>query len=86
MIFPYALKFDDRAAKALEQLPREINLRIWSKLQESKLNPFHFFSRSEGRTDYKLRVGGYRALADIKQNERIIEITKAGHCRNIYKD
>lgn len=86
MILPYALKFDNVAARELEQLPKDINLRIWSKLQEAKLKPFHYFSRLKGRPDYKLRAGDYRVIANINQNGRVIEIIKVGHRRNVYKD
>ena len=85
MISPYVLKFNERAARALEKLPKEISLRIWNKLQKAKLDPFHYLTRLKGEPDYKLRVGDYRALADIKQNERVIEITKVGHRKDIYK-
>jgi mRNA interferase RelE/StbE len=84
MSLPYTLKFSEKSARELEKLPKDINLRIWNKLQEAKLDPFRYFIRLKGRTDYKLRVGDYRITADIKQNDRLIEVNKIGHRKNIY--
>lgn len=85
MIFPFVLKFNDGVAQDFEKLPKHISARIWAKLQTAKLNPFQYFFRIKGRSDYKLRIGDYRVIADIKLDERAIEITKVGHRRNIYK-
>ena len=85
MALPFVLKFNNKAARALEQLPKEISSRIWNKLQEAKANPFRYFTRLKGRSDYKIRIGDYRAAADIRRNERAIEVTKIGHRRNFYK-
>lgn len=86
MFNTYTLTFTESAAKELEKLPKDINLRIWNKLRASKLDPFRFFYRLKSRSDYKLRIGYYRIIADIKQNDRVIEVTKIGHRKNIYKE
>ena len=75
--------FDPEATDFLAKLPKELKERIFNKIISTKENPFHFFERLTGRTDYKLRIGDYRAIADI--NEKRIEITRIGHRRNIYK-
>ncbi|MBI4095711.1 MAG: type II toxin-antitoxin system RelE/ParE family toxin [DPANN group archaeon] len=80
----FVLRFSEAAAKALEKLPADVRLRIWSKLQEAKAEPFRFFIRLKGRDDFKLRVGDYRVIADIVQIGNVIEITKIGHRRNVY--
>ncbi len=85
-LFFYALKFDIDATRHLEKLPKNIQTRIMDKLKESKSNPMRFFIRLRGRIDYKLRVGEYRVIADIKHSERTIEVIKIGHRKNIYKN
>ena len=74
--------FDEKAIDFLEKLPKEIRHRIFDKIISIKKNPLHYFERLKGRTDYKLRVGDYRVIADIN-NE--IKITMIGHRRNVYK-
>ncbi len=44
------------------------------------------FERLTGRTDYKLRVGDYRAIADISQKNKTIQVTLIGHRKNIYRN
>lgn len=85
MISPFVVKIDDKAKEDIKKLPKEIQQRIIDKLTQSQVNPFHYFMRLKGQTDFKLRIGDYRVIADIKQNERIIEILKVGHRKNIYK-
>ena len=82
----YELIFDVRAIEFLEKAERLLAQRIWNKIQSTKENPHHFFERLEGRTDYKLRIGDYRVIAEINDSNRRIEITLIGHRKNIYKN
>ena len=81
----YELIFDDEAIEFLEKIPREIKERIFNKLISTKENPFRFFERLTGRTDYKLRVGDYRIIADLDQGNNTIKVTIIGHRKNIYR-
>ncbi|MBI4983633.1 type II toxin-antitoxin system RelE/ParE family toxin [Candidatus Woesearchaeota archaeon] len=82
----YELIFDDEAIEFLNKLPKEIKERIFNKIISTKENPFHFFERLVERTDYKLRIGDYRVIADIDQGNRMIKVTVVGHRKNIYKN
>ena len=82
----FELIFDEEAIDFLNDLPKEIKERIFTKIKNTKENPFHFFERLEQRTDYKLRIGDYRAIADIDESSNKIKITNIGHRKNIYKN
>ena len=82
----YELIFDDESIEFLNNLPKEVKERIFNKLIFTKENPFHFFERLTERTDYKLRVGDYRIIADLDQGNNTIKITIIGHRKNIYKN
>jgi len=82
----YQVIFDSEVIEFLQGLPKEIRERIFNKIISTKENPFHFFERLAGRRDYKLRIGDYRAIADINQKEWKIEVTRVGHRKNIYKE
>jgi mRNA interferase RelE/StbE len=82
----YEVIFDEEAIDFLNKLPRLPRERIFNKILSTKENPFHFFERMEGRKEYKLRIGDYRAIADISRNIKKIEITVIGHRKNIYKN
>ncbi|MFC1753206.1 type II toxin-antitoxin system RelE/ParE family toxin [Thermoproteota archaeon] len=79
----FEIRFDDEAISFLEKLPRPIRQRLYAKIISTKENPFHYFERLSGRADYRLRVGDYRVIADIRS--QVIEVTRIGHRKNIYK-
>ncbi|HLC97899.1 MAG TPA: type II toxin-antitoxin system RelE/ParE family toxin [Candidatus Nanoarchaeia archaeon] len=82
----YEVIFDEQAIDFLQKLPQEIRERIFKKIIATKESPFHFFERLTGRTDYKLRVGDYRIIADLDPGNNTIKITLIGHRKNIYKN
>ena len=79
----YEVIFDKEPIKYLNKLEKQLKERIFNKIIETKPNPLHFFEKLENRTDYKLRIGNYRAIADIENNKIII--TKIGHRKNVYQ-
>ncbi len=81
----YELKFDKKATDFLNTLEKELKERIWDKLQQCKLNPFHFLEHLEDIEGYKLRVGDYRLIIDVDRTNQILQMSKAGHRKNIYK-
>ena len=82
----YELKFDEKAIDFLNKLEREYKERIWDKLQQCKLNPFHFLEHLEDINGFKLRVGEYRIIVDVDRTNKILHILKIGHRKNIYEN
>lgn len=82
----YKIIFDIKAIEFLEKLEKKIAKRIWNKVQSTKLSPHTYFVRLTQRKDFKLRIGDYRAIADLEQNKKIIQIRKIGHRKNIYNN
>ena len=80
----YEIVFDEKAIDFLDQLPKPLKERIFNKIISAKENPFHFFETLKGRKDYQLRIGDYRAVADIDNNTKRILVTVIGHRKNIY--
>lgn len=68
----------------LASLERQLAIRIYKKLETTKEDPLRYFEELSGRTDYKLRVGDYRIIADINLSLKRIEVTKIGHRKNVY--
>lgn len=81
----YNLIFDEEAIVFLNKLDKTQKERIFNKILDTKDYPFHFFENLSGRPEFKLRVGSHRVIADIKQNDKIIQILHIGHRRNVYK-
>ena len=82
----YEIVFDPEAIAFLEKLDKKLAKRIWEKIMSTKSDPHHFFERLVGRKDYKLRIGDYRAIADINDSLKRVEITLIGHRKSIYRD
>ncbi len=81
----FKLIFAPSVEKDFSKLPKEVTHRIFRKCGKTKTDPFSFWEKITDRKDYKLRIGDYRAIADINFNIKRIEVTKAGHRKNIYK-
>ncbi|MBI2565020.1 type II toxin-antitoxin system RelE/ParE family toxin [Candidatus Woesearchaeota archaeon] len=81
----YKVIFDSEAINFLEKAEKDISKRIWSKIMTTKEKPHRSFERLSGRKDYKLRIGDYRAIADIDDKNQRIEITLIDHRSRVYK-
>jgi mRNA interferase RelE/StbE len=81
----FEIIYDEEAVKFLEKIEKNIRKRIYNKIISTKENPFHYFERLTGRSEWKLRVGDYRIIADINETTKKISILIIGHRKNIYK-
>ena len=80
----YRIEFSSKTKKILKSLQKDISLRILEKIEEIKENPFRYLEHYEGKY-YKLRIGDYRALADIDFLNKIIIIEIFDKRGRIYK-
>lgn len=81
----YEIVFYDTAKKQLSKLPLNIQERIINSLERIRIRPFNFVKRKQGTPYYILRIGIYRTILDIKNNQLIIFVIEAGLRKNIYK-
>jgi len=81
----YEIIYDRNATDDMNRLPKELRKRIFNKASDAKGNPDHFFEQLSGRTDYKLRIGDYRLIADINRTLQRIEVTLVDHRKRVYK-
>ena len=81
----FQIIFDKEAITFLNRLTKKLRERIFNKILSTKKDPFTYFKRLSGRTDYKLRIGDYRIIADINKNKKIIQILLIDHRKNVYK-
>lgn len=82
----FEIVFSENAAEEFRKLPDIIKARIKEKFKKIDDDPVHYFERLKSRTDYKLRIGDYRLVADIHFDQKKIEVTKVGHRRNVYQE
>ncbi len=81
----YFIIFDLKAKKQLEKLQELEQRRIISTLERIKIRPHHFVKRIQNTKYFRLRVGDYRVILDIQNNELVICVIELGHRKNIYK-
>lgn len=81
----YDVIFSDFADKQLQKLPLNIQNRIVSTIKRCRIRPYAHVKKLVGSQYYRLRVGDYRVVMDIIDNELIIHVIEVGHRKNIYK-
>ncbi|HLD38805.1 MAG TPA: type II toxin-antitoxin system RelE/ParE family toxin [archaeon] len=81
----YTIIFSPHAQKQFDKLEKNIQERILLSMERLKVRPYQFVSRLSNSRYYKMRVGDYRVIIDIKSNEMIVIVIEVGHRRNIYK-
>ena len=78
------LEWQKRAIKELYKLEKTIASRIYKKVEELKDGfQYNDVKRISGENKFRLRVGDYRVLFSLENNEIIV--WKVGHRKNIYK-
>ncbi|MBD2434639.1 MULTISPECIES: type II toxin-antitoxin system RelE family toxin [Fischerella] len=83
----YQVEITSRAAKQLKKLPEDIKLRIEEKIQELAENPRPdgVVKLEDSEDTYRVRVGKYRILYEVKDDLLIVKVVKVGHRKDVYK-
>lgn len=86
----YSVNFDKKALKEFRKLDKPVQKRIVTWLEQhisGSENPRLLGKALEGNfnTLWRYRVGNYRIIADIKDDEFIVLIVKTGKRNDIYK-
>ena len=81
----FEVEYSEESLFQLRGLDIPVAKRIIQKIESARSDPHRFFVRLVWRTEYKLRVGDYRVIADIEENIRVIVVRSLGHRRSIYK-
>lgn len=80
----YSIEFSKTAEKQLYKLEREVQIRIISSLERIRIRPQAYVLKLVGNPYFRLRVGDYRIILDIKEDKLIIFVIEVGHRKNIY--
>lgn len=81
----YGIRWSPKAREGLAAFPKETALWIISKVEGLRLAPYHFVEKMSGVNCWKLRVGDYRALLDISEEKKELQVLNVGHRKNVYK-
>ena len=80
----FTIEWYDAAYDDLKSLDCQIAQRIVKKVRSIEHAPFHFIDKLEGHPFFKLRIGDYRVILDIKSSDETIKIILVGHRSKVY--
>jgi mRNA interferase RelE/StbE len=75
----YKINFAKQAAKSLQKMPHKAALLIWEKLEQIASDPYTTHpntTRLQGRPSHRLRVGNWRVICEVKNDELVILVLK----------
>ena len=81
----YEIFFTDKASKQLKKLEKDDRERIIKSLERIRIRPEAYITKLIDDPGYRLRVGDYRVILDIKKEKLIILVLMVGHRKNIYE-
>jgi mRNA interferase RelE/StbE len=83
----YRILFAPSARRQLEDLPRKVQQRIAAHIDQLAVSPRPRGSiKLEGEDDlYRIRVGKYRVIYGIQDDELIVLVLRVGHRRDVYR-
>ncbi len=83
----YELQYKKKAIKALAKINDPYYSSIIQAIDGLAQNPRPFgYTKLTGRTGYRIRVGSYRIIYDIFDNNLIIEVVNVGIRGSVYED
>ena len=82
----YKLMYAEKFLKQIRKLPKEIQQRIFVGLERCRIRPVSHLKKLVGSPYFRLRVGDYRVIIELKNNEFTILVLEVGHRKNIYKE
>lgn len=83
----YTLQYKKKAIKALANINEPYFSAIIQAIEKLSNDPRpHGYKKLTGRNGYRIRIGSYRVIYDIFENNLIIEIVNVGSRGGIYED
>lgn len=86
----YDLKFSKKALKQLKKMDKSQSFLLISWIENNLMNTENPYQKGKGLTanrsgEWRYRVGNYRIICDIRDQELVILVIDVGHRSDIYK-
>lgn len=85
----YQIKYTENAAKTMRKMEKNAAKRILAKIEDLAVSPYEMASVTALSGDlkglYRLRVGDYRVIYQIKDAELTILVLEMGDRKDIYR-
>jgi mRNA interferase RelE/StbE len=84
----YKIIFAKEAQKALLQSPKNTALLVRKKLEQLAIDPYAPMMNAkklQNRSGYRLRVGDWRVIYEIQNNELVVLVLKIAQRKEVYR-
>jgi len=83
----YKVFLEKRAEREIKKLPAEIFYRIILKLKTLSENPKPPGCRkiTGAESDWRIRIGDYRIIYEIDEQEKAVKVMRIRHRRDVYR-
>jgi mRNA interferase RelE/StbE len=83
----HTIEFSHLGARQFKDLPKRVQVRLKSKIDALSENPRPLgVEKLKGEDDlYRIRVGDYRVIYQVKDNALIVLIVKIGDRKEVYR-
>ena len=83
----YRIEFSPTAESQFKKLPKEVQIRLKYRIDSLTENPFPRGVKklSAEENFYRLRIGDYRIIYQVKGKALLVLILKLGHRKNVYR-
>lgn len=81
----YSLEYSGLAVKQIKKLDHYLRKRIITTLERCRIRPYAHVKKVAGGPYFAFRVGDYRVIVRIFNNELRILVIKIDHHKRIYK-
>ncbi len=83
----YRVRIKATALKALRKLETQTRARLWLAISELADEPRPHGCRkiADGAGLWRIRVGKYRVVYQIRETELVVLVVKVGHRRDVYR-
>lgn len=82
----YIIVLSKKAKKQLDKLPNKIAESVFVAISSLEKNPRPIGCKKlNGRDGYRIRIGNYRVIYDVIDNELIVDVVTLGHRKDIYE-
>lgn len=83
---PYTVHIKRSAEKEMDGLPESVFTRVADAILRLEEEPRCVGAKKlRGSDDYRVRVGAYRVLYSIDDEQQVVEILAVGHRREAYR-
>jgi len=85
---PFSIKWKSSAKKELKKIDRSEISKILSEIEKLSKEPYPANHKKLLGTEhiYRIRIGNYRVIYSIENDELIIEIIRVRHRKEVYKN